>query len=371
MRGFSTFRLFGATALAFMLFNSLGVDLQAGLSGQQIIPGNDHVEARSRGGRSRGGNFNRRRSSQDSEDSGGRDRPTSRPSTSDSPQVAPSTRPSTPSYNPNPPVVAPVPVPVPVSPTVITTSPSSGFPFGLLLLVGGIGVLLVAYLIVMNMRRSGSGHNSYSSDSYSNSYSNGYGGYPSEVDNDTVTVTMLQVALLAQARQIQIDLTELTLNADTETSEGLTQLLQETVLALLRSPENWTHVRSSSKTVKSRQEASRLFEQLSIEERSKFSAEALANVGGRIRRQAAPVLSEDDGPAAYIVVTLLVGTADDRPLLTNPIFSTTDLQATLQRLGAVTPDYLMVFELLWSPQDESDSLTYDELLTEYPGLVQV
>ncbi|HEY9659161.1 MAG TPA: DUF1517 domain-containing protein, partial [Allocoleopsis sp.] len=196
------------------------------------------------------------------------------------------------------------------------------------------------------------------------------GGGNRELQNDIVTVTRLQVALLAQARYVQERLTELTLSVDTETPEGLTELLRETVLALMRSPENWSHVRASSQTVKSRQEAAQLFEKLSIEERSKFSAETLAKVGGKIRRQAVKV-DEDEGPASYIVVTLLIGTEDDRPIIPESIHSSAELQTTLQRIGGITSDYLLIYELLWSPQEASDSLTYDELLSEYPDLVQL
>lgn len=40
-------------------------------------------------------------------------------------------------------------------------------------------------------------------------------------------------------------------------------------------------------------------------------------------------------------------------------------------MASIRSDYLMVFELLWSPQTETDSLTYDELLTEYTEMVQI
>jgi uncharacterized membrane protein len=40
-------------------------------------------------------------------------------------------------------------------------------------------------------------------------------------------------------------------------------------------------------------------------------------------------------------------------------------------LAGLPSDYLMTFELIWSPQDPSDSLTDDELLTEYSDLIQI
>jgi uncharacterized membrane protein len=66
----------------------------------------------------------------------------------------------------------------------------------------------------------------------------------------------------------------------------------------------------------------------------------------------------------------LVGTEDDKPLF-DEIHSPQDLETALKQIAATTPDYLLIFELLWSPQDPSDSLTYDELLTEYTEMLQI
>lgn len=191
-----------------------------------------------------------------------------------------------------------------------------------------------------------------------------------ELTNEVVTVTQLQVALLSHARDLQSDLETLASRSDIDTKPGLNRLLQETVLALLRSPEYWSHAKASSQTVRSRAQASQIFEQLSVTERSKFSRETLVNVGGQVSRQTYTPQTDAD-PAAYIVVTLIVGTADDRPLVAQPINSATDLQAALRRLGGVTPDYLLVYELLWAPQAASNSLSYDQLLTAYPDLTQI
>ncbi|GAB4463451.1 MAG: hypothetical protein OHK0037_16100 [Elainellaceae cyanobacterium] len=190
-----------------------------------------------------------------------------------------------------------------------------------------------------------------------------------ELENDIVTVTLLQVALLSQARYIQERLNQMVAGINTDTKEGLTETLRETVLVLLRSPENWTHARALSKTVSNREEAARLFEQWSIEERGKFTSETLVNVSGKIRRQTLDPNPTDD-PAAYIVVTLIVGTEDDRPLF-GPIHTVDELKLALRRLGAVPPEYLAIYELLWTPQDPTDSLSREELLMGYADMVQV
>ncbi|NMF56904.1 DUF1517 domain-containing protein [Pseudanabaena yagii] len=199
-----------------------------------------------------------------------------------------------------------------------------------------------------------------------------FGSKPSvakELENDTVTVTKLQVALLSQAREVQSRLTELSLEVDTDTSEGLLTLLQESALALIRTPENWTHVCSSSQSVK-RDQAEGVFQKLSLAERSKFSHESLVNVGGRVSQRQAPIASPDKDPSAYIVVTLLIGTEHDKPLF-GEIRNTQELRTALEAIAAIPDTHLLVFELLWSPQADSDSLTYDELLTEYTDMIQI
>ncbi|HBC43086.1 MAG TPA: hypothetical protein DCZ88_14685 [Pseudanabaena sp.] len=190
-----------------------------------------------------------------------------------------------------------------------------------------------------------------------------------DLDNETVTITKLQVALLAQAREVQSRLTELTLEVDTNNSEGLLTLLQESALALIRTSENWTYVCSSSQSVK-REQSEEIFQKLSLAERSKFSHESLVNVGGRVSQRQVPIASPDKDPSAYIVVTLLIGTEHDKPLF-GEIRNTQDLNAALEAIAAIPDTHLLVFELLWSPQADSDSLTYDELLTEYTDMIQI
>jgi len=192
---------------------------------------------------------------------------------------------------------------------------------------------------------------------------------PKELANDIVTVSKLQVALLGNAKEVQSDISELIRNADTSSSEGLAEQLQEATLVLLRNSASWTHVCASSQKVKGREKAEMIFKELSIAERSKFSSETLSNVNGHIKEREA-VSPEYDETADYIVVTLLVGTEDDKPLFAE-VNTFAELESALQRIAATPPDYLLTFELLIGPQEESDCLTYDELLTEYQEMRQL
>lgn len=190
-----------------------------------------------------------------------------------------------------------------------------------------------------------------------------------DLGNATFTVSKLQVALFAQAREVQARLTELTLEVDTDTPEGLMTLMQESALALVRTPENWTHVSSSSQSVH-RDKAEEVFNKLSLEERTKFSEETLVNVRGRVAQRSTAIASPDKDPSAYIVVTLLIGTEHDKPLF-GEIRNTQELRTALEAIASIPVSHLLVFELLWSPQADTDSLTYDELLTEYSNMIQI
>lgn len=235
----------------------------------------------------------------------------------------------------------------------------SPMPVIVLLIILGI----IAFALVSVIRSSiNSSNANHAISSGNNVISN------SEIDNNIVTVSKVQVGLLATARAIQTQLSEYSLNTDTENPEELALLLQEAALALLRTEENWTHVSASSKTVRSREEAQAIFTQFSIEERSKFSTETLINVNGSRRIQDNP--KQDNEIGSYIVVTFLIGTENDRPLF-GDVYSAVGLKQALEGIAATPPEYLTVFELLWTPQSETESLTYDELLTEYTKLMQI
>jgi uncharacterized membrane protein len=222
-------------------------------------------------------------------------------------------------------------------------------------MIGVPAIALIAFFLMANRNQS--------SGSYQNNLIN------NEIDNDIVTVSKLQVALFSQTKGLQSQLSELTLKVDTSTPEGLFELLQESALVLLRNSENWSHVWASSENF-SIEQADAIFNQFSMQERSKFNAETLTNVNGSAKQKEVVVPSLEEDPAAYIVVTLLVGTADDKPLF-QEVRSQETLKKALERVASVPPDYLMAFEVLWSPQVEEDSLTYDELLTEYTEMVQI
>lgn len=189
--------------------------------------------------------------------------------------------------------------------------------------------------------------------------------------NPTVSVARLQVGLLAQARSLQADLNQIAQSADTGTSDGLTKVLQETTLSLMRNPEYWAYADVESDQTKL-SSAEQAFNQLAIAERSKFTGETLSNVNAQLTQAAPKVALPTSGdlansaPGEYIVATVLVATQGKLNL---PKVSTQeDVRDAISKIGSVSSEQLMAVEVLWTPQASGETLTADEMIAEYPNL---
>ncbi|KAL8159566.1 hypothetical protein V2J09_001103 [Rumex salicifolius] len=179
---------------------------------------------------------------------------------------------------------------------------------------------------------------------------------------EKTSILKLQVGLLGMARTLQRDLNRIAESADTSTSEGLSYVLTETSLALLRHPDFCISAYSSSDVKRSIEEGENRFNQLSIEERGKFDEETLVNVNN-VMRQRTTKLSGSGFRNEYIVITILVAAEGVHKLPT--INGSKDLKDALQKLGSIPSNRTMAVEVLWTPQDENDTLSERELLEDY------
>ncbi|ALF55998.1 membrane protein [Nostoc piscinale CENA21] len=250
--------------------------------------------------------------------------------------------------------------------------PGGGFGFPFLLPFWGIGggfgglftiliFIAIANFLVQSFRRANSG----GIDEV---------GYNS---NPNVSVTRVQVGLLAQARDLQPALNKIAELADTNSPEGRAAVVQETSLALLRHPEYWVYGGGGTQQAKLNSAESQ-FNRLALAERSKFSEETLSNVNNQLKavlaKEALPASDELDnptrliteGPGEYIIVTLLAATLGKFEI--PAINSADDLRQALRQMGSIPGEQLLAIEVLWTPQAEGDTLTSDDLLAEYPDL---
>ncbi|KAI5067214.1 hypothetical protein GOP47_0017742 [Adiantum capillus-veneris] len=178
------------------------------------------------------------------------------------------------------------------------------------------------------------------------------------------SVLKLQVGLLGMARSLQQDLDRIAERADTSTPTGLHHILTETVLSLLRHPDFCISGYSSADLKRDSEAGEKLFNELSLEERAKFDEETIVNVNNIFRR--GPSKPKSGFNNEYIVVTVLV--AAEGAFKLPAINSNADLKEALRELGSIPKDQVLAVEVLWTPQDQNDTLSERELLRDYPLL---
>jgi uncharacterized membrane protein len=255
--------------------------------------------------------------------------------------------------------------------------PGGGFGFPFIVPIFGIGggfgglfsILIffaIASFLVQTFRRVAGGQGEAEGFEYSS--------------NPTVSVTRLQVGLLADARGLQAELNRIAETADTNSEAGRAEVLQETTLALLRHPEYWVYAGGSTQQARL-EGAESQFNRLALAERSKFTEETLSNVNNQLKAATThkgvlpgqnvdnPTSLITEGPGEYVIVTLLAATLGKMQL--PPINNADDLRQALRQLGAMSGDRLLAIEVLWTPQAEGDTLTSDDLLAEYSDLKMV
>lgn len=191
------------------------------------------------------------------------------------------------------------------------------------------------------------------------------------LNSSKVSVVKLQVGLLSEAKTLQEDLNRIAQKANTASSAGLAQALQETTLSLLRHPEYWAYAGGESKQ-SAMLAAESEFNRMILSERSKFLGESVSNVSGQLKQANATLTMNPAGELVeqqsgeYIVVTLLVGAEGKVEL--PAINSAADLRGALSTLGAVSSDRLLTLEVLWQPGSTDGVLTSDDMVEYYPTL---
>lgn len=182
-----------------------------------------------------------------------------------------------------------------------------------------------------------------------------------------VSIAQVQVGLLASARGLQSDLRRLAASANTGSSAGLQQVLQETTLALLRQPDLWVYAGAEVGQVPFAS-AEATFNRLSMAERSKLAAELTTNVGGRRAEVAAggSGVGDSDAGSDFIVVTILAATR--QRLALKGAGTAEQLRQSLQILGGLAASDLLALEVIWQPDGAGDVLSTEDLVMAYPDL---
>lgn len=198
---------------------------------------------------------------------------------------------------------------------------------------------------------------------------NGGGGAGRELDGgvEKISVVKVQVGLLGTARDLQRDLERIAGRADTSSPRGLHYVLQETMLALMRNPDYCVYGYARSGVERSAEDAEARFNKLSLEERGKFEKETRINVGGRSAISRLDIKKDLSTPVSELLVVTILVAAEGRLKLPK-VASRQELVDALTTLGAVRADDVLAVEVLWTPEEEEDYFTQEDLARDYPLL---
>ncbi|KAL5701848.1 hypothetical protein ACHQM5_027141 [Ranunculus cassubicifolius] len=195
-------------------------------------------------------------------------------------------------------------------------------------------------------------------------------GTESKIESKKTSVIKLQVCLFGTARSMQRELERIAESTDTSTPKGWKLILKETISSLLRHQDSCVSFNSSIEVTETSNEAETLFNRLLGEERQKFDRETLSNVNG-IKRKIATRPDENEVRNEYLVVTILVAVKREQTLPSPAINSRKDLRRVMKMLRSIPAPVTKAVRVLWSPQDENETLSEMEVRENYPLLIDL
>jgi uncharacterized membrane protein len=169
-------------------------------------------------------------------------------------------------------------------------------------------------------------------------------------------------------------LDRLSRTAQTDSRVGIQNLSSQVALELLRRKSSIVSASSRYKHFGDRNKAQRDFNELSIQERGKFEQETVSKYGGvdysdgSGRRQSSP----SDSKATMAVITIMLAIDGDSTKVPT-IRSIKDVEDALRKIAANAKidDCLQGAEILWTPEDQRETLSLREVVADYPELRSV
>ena len=183
----------------------------------------------------------------------------------------------------------------------------------------------------------------------------------------TATVSKLQIAFTPPAKKLRGNLSQVTSTTE-QTTYDIAELMRKAVSVLLTHQQYWTHVSYSSDSLPLEKIRSE-FEVISYLERNKCLTEELGFVNRKRPANKFNSFNRDDS-YNYVVVTLILCTSHNSPLF-DRIHTEAQLIEELIQLSQMKDNRLTEFELLWNPQQETEYISNERLLTQYSDLIRL
>ena len=162
----------------------------------------------------------------------------------------------------------------------------------------------------------------------------------------------LEVAMLATAKDVPDALHRLVATTDTSTKYGLSQILQQSALLLMRHQQFWHAASYDFRRVRYDQ-AEAAFNSMTMEARSKLNYETIANVNGIQQTDTTHASAPADSlpPGDYIVVVLIV--ASSAPLQLRKVQTSEDLHEQIAEIAGASGWSLEAVEVIWQPDSST------------------
>lgn len=193
-----------------------------------------------------------------------------------------------------------------------------------------------------------------------------------------VSVCQISVALNVPQKDapgsILTILNRLSRTARTDSRVGVSNLVSQVALELLRQRRSVFAASSKSTHYRDGDKAQRDFSTLAIKERSKFERESTSNYGGvdyvGERNDNTRLTGNTYTPQATAAVVTIILSIDGDSTKLPTINSISDLEQALTRIAsdAKVDDCLRSAEVLWTPEDSRDTLSERDVIVDYPEL---
>ena len=164
--------------------------------------------------------------------------------------------------------------------------------------------------------------------------------------------------------------------ARTDSRVGLQNLTSQVALELLRRKEDIVAVSTSGHNFNDESKAQREFNNMAIQQRSKFQRETVSNYGGVDYSAGEMKRANEYSPKATVAVVTLVMLIDGdstSKTLSKRVNSIRDVEQALSRIAADSKadNCLRGAEILWTPEERDETLTMRDALADYSSLRNV
>lgn len=164
--------------------------------------------------------------------------------------------------------------------------------------------------------------------------------------------------------------------ADVGSSMGIWRMGQQVLDNVLAQLDHVSYASFLEEAERPPEEGEATFHRLTSDARDMFEREIVRRDSGGLKLtqrnsdKATELLDEDGdfGIAEYFIVTLVLAAQAGPIGLPKVLGPQEDVANAVKAMYAVGPDRHVGFEVVWTPAAESDILTRDELLTDYPQL---